>query len=158
MQLFRIARTRFVQDLSGTGSRLYGGRWNRRGTALVYTSESRALAALEVLVHLPMALAPPDLSILRIDVPDDVETKTIDPTSLPRNWRTYPPPQKLATLGSQWALSNETLLLRVPSVVVDDEFNELINPAHPDFKRIRPRGPQPFVLDQRLARRARPDG
>jgi RES domain-containing protein len=157
MQLFRIATTQFVRDLSGTGSRLYGGRWNRKGSAVVYTSESRALAALEYLVHLPMALTPPGLSILRIEVPDDVQVKTIDAASLPKNWRAYPPPQSLAVLGTRWVTSNETLLLRVPSVVVDDEFNVLINPAHPDFRRIRPQRPQSFVLDQRLAKRAKPN-
>jgi len=157
-RLFRIATTQFVRDLSGTGSRLYGGRWNRKGTAVVYTSESRALAALEYLVHLPMALLPSGLRMLRIDVPDDIKVRTIDAASLPRNWRAYPPPQSLAALGTQWATSNETLLLRVPSVVVDDEFNVLINPAHPDFERIRPQPPQSFVLDQRLASRGKPDG
>ena len=150
MQFFRIARTEFISDLSGAGSRLYGGRWNRKGTALVYTSESRALAALEYLVHVPMALAPAGLSILRIDVPDDIKARTIDATTLPRNWRVYPPPQDLAAIGTKWALSNETLLLRVPSVVVEDEFNVLINPSHHEFKRIRTRRPEPFVLDQRL--------
>jgi RES domain-containing protein len=150
MQFFRIARTEFICDLSGAGSRLYGGRWNRKGTALVYTSESRALAALEYLVHVPMALAPTGLSILRIDVPDDIKARTIDATTLPRNWRAYPPPQDLAAIGTKWALSNETLLLRVPSVVVEDEFNVLINPSHHEFKRIRSRRPEPFVLDQRL--------
>jgi RES domain-containing protein len=150
MHLFRIAKTEFIRDVSGAGSRVHGGRWNRKGTALVYTSESRALAALEYLVHVPMALAPAGLSILRIDVPDDTEVKTVDATSLPRNWKAYPPPQNLAAIGTGWALSNETLLLRVPSVVVEDEFNYLINPSHPEFKRIRPHRPQRFALDQRL--------
>lgn len=150
MQLFRIAKTQFIGDLSGTGSRLHGGRWNQKGTALIYASESRALAALEYLVHFPMALVPTDLSILRIDVPDDTDVKTVQMASLPKDWRAYPPPQDLPAIGTKWALSNETLLLRVPSVVVDAEFNYLINPTHPEFKRIRPRRPQAFVLDQRL--------
>ncbi len=157
MQLFRITRTEFIRDLTGDGSRLYGGRWNRKGTALVYTSETRALAALEYLVHAPMALAPPDLSILRIDVPDDIKVKTIDPTTLPRDWRTYPPPQDLPAMGTKWALANRTLLLRVPSAVVEDEFNVLINPSHPEFKRIRPHRPERFVLDQRLLGKKRAD-
>ena len=152
MQLFRIARTEFIRDLSGGGSRIYGGRWNRKGTALVYTSESRALAALEYLVHAPMALAPAGLSILRIDVPDDIRAKSIDGASLPRNWKAYPPPQALAGMGTRWALSNETLLLRVPSAVVEDECNVLINPSHPECKRIRPQRPERFALDQRLLR------
>jgi len=150
MQLFRIARTEFIQDLSGAGSRMYGGRWNRKGTALLYTSESRALAALEYLVHVPLALAPTDLSILGIDVPDDAQVKTLEAASLPRDWKAYPPPQALAAIGTKWAQSKETLVLRVPSVVVDDEFNFLVNPSHPQFKRLRPHPPQRFKLDQRL--------
>lgn len=155
MQLFRIAKTEFIRDLSGAGSRVHGGRWNRKGTALVYTSESRALAVLEYLVHVPMALAPAGLGILRIDVPDNIEVKTVQATSLPRNWKAYPPPQDLAAIGTKWALSNETLLLRVPSAMVDDEFNVLINPTHPEFRRVRPHRPEPFVLDQRLLRQTK---
>jgi RES domain-containing protein len=102
-----------------------------------------------------MALAPTGLSILRIDVPDDVETKTIDAASLPRNWRAYPPPQDLAVIGTEWALSNKTLLLRVPSVVVADECNVLINPSHPEGKRIRPHRPERFALDQRLLKQTK---
>ena len=156
-ELFRIARKEFIRDLSGAGSRVYGGRWNRKGTALVYTSQSRALAALEYLVHVPMALAPAGLSILRIDVTDELaaKVKTVDTASLPRNWRGHPPPQDLAAIGTKWALSKETLLLRVPSAVVEDEFNVLINPAHPEFERIRPHRPKPFVLDPRLLRQAK---
>lgn len=152
MRLFRIAKTEFIRDLSGAGSRAYGGRWNRKGTALVYTSESRALAVLEYLVHVPLALAPAGLSFLRIDVPDDAEVKTVDAASLPANWKAYPPPQGLAAMGTKWALTNETLLLRVPSVVVEDEFNYLVNPSHPECKRIRPHRPERFSLDQRLLR------
>lgn len=152
MQLFRIAKTEFVRDLSGAGSRVHGGRWNRKGTALIYTSENRALAALEYLVHVPMALAPAGLSTLRIEVPDNIELTAVDATSLPRDWKAYPPPQDLAAVGTKWALSNATLLLRVPSVVVEHEFNYLINPSHPEFKRIRPHRPQRFFLDQRFLR------
>ncbi|MBM2839324.1 MAG: family phosphorylase, partial [Deltaproteobacteria bacterium] len=66
MDLFRIAKTKYINDLSGNGARVYGGRWNEKGVAVIYTSESRALAALEFLVHTPMALAPKDLSMLTI--------------------------------------------------------------------------------------------
>jgi RES domain-containing protein len=156
MRLFRIARTGFIQDLSGAGSRMYGGRWNRKGTALLYTSETRALAALEYLVHVPLALAPPDLSLLPIDVPDEIQVKALEAASLPPGWKAYPPPQSLAALGTRWAQSGETLLLRVPSVVVDDEFNYLVNPFHPQFKRLRPHPPKRFTLDPRLLGQRKP--
>ncbi len=155
MRLFRIARSEFIRDITGAGARLYGGRWNLKGTALLYTSETRALAALEYLVHVSMDLAPRGLSILRIDVPEEVAARTVEPDALPADWRSYPSPQELAVLGTRWAESNETLLLRVPSVLVEEEYNVLVNPAHPDFVRIRAGRPSPFALDPRLLGRSR---
>ena len=150
MELFRIAKTKYINDLSGAGARTYGGRWNHKGVALVYTSESRALAALEYLVHVPMAMAPTNLSIMQLDIPDGIVPEQLDVSFLPSNWKEYPPPQALATLGTNWALSNQSLLLRVPSTIVDQEFNVLINPAHPDFKLIKPSRRESFVFDNRL--------
>ena len=150
MELFRIAKTKHINDLSGAGARMYGGRWNHKEIDLIYTSESRALAALEYLVHVPMAMTPTDLSIMQIDIPDGIVPQQLDVSSLPSNWKEYPPPQALATLGTNWARSNQSLLLRVPSAVVVQEFNILINPAHPDFKLINPSHLEKFVLDSRL--------
>ena len=150
MELFRIAKTKYINDLSGAGARTYGGRWNHKGVALVYSSESRALAALEYLVHVPMAMAPTNLSIMQLDIPDGIVPEQLDVSFLPSNWKEYPPPQVLATLGTNWALSNQSLLLRVPSTIVDQEFNFLINPAHPDFKFIKPSRRERFVFDNRL--------
>lgn len=137
MYLFRIAKTKYINDLSGTGARVYGGRWNEKGVAVVYTSESRALAALEFLVHTPMALAPKDLSIMTIHIPDSIKPKPIDLAHLPKNWDMHPAPDALAQIGSQWARSNASLLLKVPSVLINEEHNIIINPNHPDFKHLK---------------------
>lgn len=150
MKLFRIAKKQHVVDLSGVGARLYGGRWNHKGVAVIYTSESRALAALEYLVHVPMSTIPSDLKILELVVPERIVPEDIDPVDLPTKWRKYPPPQHLATLGSNWANSNRSLLLRIPSAVVENEFNVLINPKHKDLKRIQAIGPVRFEFDARL--------
>ena len=150
MKLFRIAKEQHAGDLSGMGARLYGGRWNHKGVAVVYASESRALAALEYLVHVPMSSIPRDLEMMELVIPKRIIPENIDPADLPPKWREYPPPQSLATLGSNWAHSNRSLLLRVPSAVVENEFNVLINPKYEDLKRIRTIGPVRFEFDSRL--------
>ena len=123
MKLFRIAKEQHARDLSGVGARLYGGRWNHKGVAVVYASESRALAALEYLVHVPMSSIPRDLEMMELVIPKRIIPENIDPADLPPKWRKYPPPQSLATLGSNWAHSNRSLLLRVPSAVVENELS-----------------------------------
>lgn len=150
MKLFRIAKEQHAGDLSGIGARLYGGRWNHKGVAVVYASESRALAALEYLVHVPMSTIPRDLEIMDLVIPERIIPENVDPADLPPKWRKYPPPQHLATLGSNWVNSNRSLLLRVPSAVVENEFNVLINPEHKDLKRIRTIDPVRFEFDGRL--------
>lgn len=151
MELFRIAKTRFINDLSGTGARLNGGRWNEKGTAAIYASESRALATLEYLVHLPMDLAPATISLLKIHIPDGIKPEGINLRNLPPDWKTYPAPEALADMGSGWARASGSLLLKVPSALVDEEFNFLINPNHPDFKRVKFSKPKKLILDKRLS-------
>ncbi len=152
MIVYRIARAKYIRDLSGVGSRLYGGRWNRKGIGIIYTSETRALATLEYLVHLPLSLMPDDISISSIEIPDNIISREILISDLPVNWRSWPAPSKLAELGTRWALSNETLLLRVPSAVVQHEFNILINPSHPDMKHVTILHIEEYRFDRRLIR------
>ena len=152
MIVYRIARTRHIRDLSGMGARLHGGRWNNKGIGLVYTSENRSLATVEYLVHVPISIIPENLSIASIEIPIMITQKDVLPGSLPRYWRDYPSPPQLAEIGAKWALSNETLLLRVPSAVVENEFNILINPQHPDMKLISISKIEKFRFDTRLVR------
>jgi len=152
MIVYRIARGKYIRDLSGVGPRLYGGRWNRKGLSIIYTSETRALATLEYLVHLPLSLMPDDIGISSIEIPDDIISREILISDLPVNWRSWPAPSDLAELGTQWVLSNETLLLRVPSAVVQHEFNILINPSHPDMKQVKILHIEAYRFDRRLIR------
>jgi RES domain-containing protein len=152
MLVFRIARKDVVKDLSGTGAKLYGGRWNHRGTAVVYTSETRALAAVEFLVHVSLSNAPRGLMIATIEIPDRIGPEDVPRGSLPRGWRDYPPPRQVADLGTQWAKSGKSLLLRVPSAVVEQEHNILINPVHSDMRHVRLQRVEKFEFDKRLMR------
>jgi RES domain-containing protein len=152
MRVYRIAKKDYVTDLTGLGAKLYGGRWNHRGTALIYTSETRSLATLEFLVHVSLPCVPTGLSIATIEIPDDLVPEEMTPESLPRNWREHPSSSKLADIGTQWAKSNRGLLLRVPSAVVEEEFNVLMNPSHPDIVRVVFLEVKPCELDERLYR------
>jgi RES domain-containing protein len=148
MLVFRLAGKAYVDDLSGAGARLYGGRWNPKGVAVVYTACTRSLAVLETLVHVPLAGLPEDLFIATIEVPDEPGNEAIEPTLLPANWRDYPAPPALAAMGADWLASRRSLLLRVPSSVIPEESNWLINPLHPKASEARIIARQAFRIDR----------
>jgi len=152
MEVYRIAKTAYSKDLSGLGARLYGGRWNKRGIGLVYASESRALASMEYLVHLPLFLVPADLKLISINIPSGLPTDHVSISDLPANWRSTPSPSALADIGSSWAKLNKALLLRVPSAIIDEEFNLLINSNHPDMAQITINKIVEYEIDSRLLR------
>lgn len=156
MEVYRLADIRYVKDLSGTGAQKNGGRWNIKGTCMIYSSESRSLSALEYLVHVPIAYSPAHVSIAVIKIPSHIIPKTIPADALPHNWRTYPAPAKLAEIGTNWTISNETLLLRVPSAIEPHEFNILINPSHPDMKNVRVTSIEKYNFDSRLFSKSNP--
>ncbi len=150
IKLYRICATEHINDLSGTGARIYGGRWNNAGYPIVYSSGSRSLAALEFLVHVPMALAPDNLSIAEIIITDNVKRESITTSELPSNWRGYPAPEQLANIGTKWLKSKSSLLFDIPSAVVDKELNTLINPLHPDMQHVDLAKVEKFYFDSRL--------
>ena len=150
IKLYRICNTEHINDLSGTGARIYGGRWNHAGYSIVYSSGSRSLAALEFLVHVPMALAPDNLSIAKIMITDNIKRESITSNELPLNWRGYPAPEQLANIGTKWIKSKSSLLLDIPSAVIDKEVNTLINPLHPDMKHVDLAKVEKFYFDSRL--------
>ena len=150
ISLFRLAKSKYINDLSGVGAKLYGGRWNPPGLAAIYTSSTRSLAALEVLAHTPMSLAPPDLSIVELRVPETVSSRTIALASLPPHWGSYPAPHELPDLGEKWLVENKSLLLYVPSVLISSEAHVLINPAHPESGLIKIHAVDNFKFDHRL--------
>lgn len=150
IKLYRISSAKHINDLSGTGARIFGGRWNHPGYPAIYASGSRSLAALEFLVHVSMALAPEDLSIGEIVISKRVKRESVKEGKLPPNWRDYPAPELLASTGTDWIRSKSSLLLDVPSAVVDQELNTLINPLHPDVKFVQLAKVEKFSFDSRL--------
>jgi RES domain-containing protein len=145
-----------VQPLHRPG-RPAGGRrgYFPSSIALPYLAVTCALslAVLECFVHLDPADAPTDLVVIPADIPDDVSRRKIAAATLPRNWRAYPAPDQLADLGTAWARASATAVLVVPSAVVPQERNVLLNPAHPDFDRIQIGGPKAFSFDPRMWKR-----
>lgn len=149
--VWRITPGRYAdRAFDGEGARRYGGRWNHPGTALVYCSSTLSLAALEFFVNLEPLLAPRDLVAIPVEIPMDVSRSELDVALLPPDWRSYPASERLQELGDGWVRSGESAVLFVPSAVIPGERNVLINPAHPDFPRIRIGRPEPFSYDPRM--------
>lgn len=153
--LWRIAadtRTYSASDLSGTGAKLSGGRWNDEGIAVVYAASTRALACLETVVHLGADELPLNRYLVEITVPDDIwaAAERLDHRSAPVGWDAYPAGIESTGYGSAWAISQRTALLLVPSTIVHEEFNGLINPGHPDAARISATKIRKWIYDHRL--------
>lgn len=132
----------------GEGARLFGGRWNSPGTRMVYASGSKALAALENLVH----LNPPVIfryAALLVEF-DAKLVETIEAGHLPAKWSEEPPPPSTQAVGDQWVEEARSAVLEVPSAIIQSETNFLLNPAHPDFKKIAIGQPGLFAFDPRL--------
>jgi RES domain-containing protein len=151
MRVWRLCRKKHASAaFDGEGSRLFPGRWHYRGTRVVYAAGSLSLAVLEMLVHFDHEDAPADYVSVALEIPDDVPSEVVNPSGLPPHWRDTPPDEELQTIGTNWVSRAGSAILRVPSAVVADEVNYLINPAHPDFGRCHARSPEPFVFDSRL--------
>jgi RES domain-containing protein len=152
----KITAWRIVKDshidsaFDGEGARTAGGRWNNIGIPMVYTAGSLALAALEIIVHLPTI----DLlkkNFVYIPVRFDARlVRSQDLADLAEDWDHLPPPESTQTIGTEWALKKKPVVLKVPSTVIREEFNYLINPLHPDFKKLSIGTPERFVFDPRI--------
>ena len=128
MRVWRISSLR-ATALDGEGSHLYGGRWNRQGTAVIYASQSLALAALEFFVNLERGVEIEAYAATAIDAGDEVRIDRVFPPELPEGWRGYPGPAALKDLGTLWATTLRSPILAVPSVIIPGETNFLLNPA-----------------------------
>lgn len=150
MKVFRLAKGQYVQDLSGKGAEIAGGRWNSKGVAMVYTSQSRALCLLEIAVHIPVGIIPSDYFMVELEIPEEAEIKEITEELLPSDWNSFPHSQLTQSIGDKFVRDNESLVLKVPSAIVKGDYNFLINPAHTLKNRISILGMESFNFDNRL--------
>lgn len=150
MKVFRLSKSKFANDLSGRGAEMAGGRWNSKGSPLIYTSQSRALCLVEVAVHLPVGIIPHDYVLTELEISDDLEIQFIEVTGLPDDWNTFPHSPFTQKLGDNFVKDGSFLVLKVPSAVVSGDFNYLINPRHKQINKIRIVSTEPFGFDERL--------
>ena len=149
MRVWRISR-REHRSFDGAGGRIANARWNRRGAPVVYTAGSLALAALEFLVHLPPDLNLKGLVAVSADIPESVSRETIEIFKFPAEWRDIRHVDRLRDLGMDWLAAARTAVLVVPSAVIPQDRNYLLNSAHPHFTRIRINPPEAFEFDYRM--------
>lgn len=145
MIVYRITKAAYAHDLSGNGARLYGGRWNSEGNYALYTAENRSLALVETLVHTPMRfLKSAAYFLIEIEVPSPASIKKIGLKDLPDEWDAWIPAPATRILGDTFLAEQKHLLLQVPSVLMPEEFNYVINPLHSDMKSAK------IVAERRL--------
>ena len=149
--VYRLSFDPYSDDLSGTGASMVGGRWNRPGFRVLYTAGSRALATLEVLVHVPVMFVPKPYYLLTIRIPED-SLLSVPIDQLPDGWNGLTPPTLIMDITEGWLSENRFLLLKVPPAVVEGEYNYLINPMHPRASEIVITNKQPYRFDPRLLR------
>lgn len=148
MLLYRFTRSKYAADLSGYGAARHGGRWNKKGTAVLYCSETPELALLETLVHLPSTYVR-DMVLITLKVKSD-SAEVMNIEDLPADWNSFPAPSRLANFGTDWFNRKSSLMLNVPSSIIPMSRNVLVNVGHPEFKKVAIRDIRPFELDQRL--------
>lgn len=149
MLVYRIGSSRFPGN-DGIGSSLYGGRWNRKGTSVLYTAASRALCALEILANADELAN--DYIVTAITIPEATPIKTLGVADVPDGWDAGEPTKATRDIGTNWAKSVTTAVLAVPSAVIPREWNYLLNPVHPAFATFHFSEPEPFYFDDRLGR------
>ncbi|MRT16906.1 RES family NAD+ phosphorylase [Vitellibacter sp. q18] len=150
MRVYRLARQKYVDDLSGTGAALFDYRWNSKGIKMVYTAQSRALAMAEVAVHLNLFSLPEDYMMITLELPDELMISELDLGLLNFDWKTFPHSPKTQEMGDAFIRKGETCAFKVPSAVVKGDFNYLLNPQHPEMRFAKIFEVEPFPFDRRL--------
>jgi RES domain-containing protein len=147
---WRLTQEKWVSTaFSGKGAELYGGRWNSIGVPVVYLSECLSLAILEEFVHTETFDKHVTYAHIKVEIPDDI-VKKFAGRDLPADWQQKTIPVSTQRLGTAWAKDMVSALLKVPSVVVPEEHNYIVNPLHPDFGKIRQHAAVTFTFDSRM--------
>jgi len=150
MIVYRLSKKKYAADLSGRGAEKAGGRWNSNGLPMVYTSESRALCTTEIAVHSPLGNIPTDYYLTTIEIPPIAGILEIKQAGLPKDWKAIPHSNSTQLIGDKFLSENKYLVLKVPSVVVQGDFNYLLNPAHRLFSKVKITKTELFEFDERL--------
>lgn len=148
MIVYRITNSHYKDDISGTGAKFRGARWNMPGSSMLYTAENISLSALELLVHIGLNDIKNFYHLLTIFIPDDATVREINADKLKAGW--YEDEDYTAFMGTEFINNNINLVLKVPSAIINEEHNFLINPQHKDFKKIKIKKSKPFIFDERL--------
>ncbi|MDA8239220.1 MAG: RES family NAD+ phosphorylase [Nitrospiraceae bacterium] len=137
--------------LTGNSAAEHPGRWNHRGYRAVYAAESRALASLELYVNLgDEDVINLEFSLFALHIPQEVRITDLKLKDLPNDWRSIPPSDSTRDIGTKWLAKGETAALTVPSIIIPEEKNFILNPGHPDFQKIKKIGPLAFSYDPRI--------
>ena len=151
MKLYRISKCKYIEDLSGTGAASYSGRWHSKGTHVLYTAQTPSLALLETVVHIAK-IAQPDYCMICLEIPED-NIQRIEMAELPSDWFLNPSPDHLKIIGDRFIASRNFFALQLPSAIMPEEHNFLLNPNHPDFKKVRQLYKRTVPVDERLMMR-----
>jgi RES domain-containing protein len=149
MIVFRLSKAKFARDLSGKGAEIAGGRWNSKGVPMIYCGASRALCTTEIAVHTPLGNVPTGYQIISLKIPD-AGIYELPESKLPKNWKVFPHSIHTQKIGDAFVKENRLMVMRVPSAVVQGDFNYIINPHHKDIAKIKIVNVQEFAFDERL--------
>ncbi|WOK04707.1 RES family NAD+ phosphorylase [Imperialibacter roseus] len=147
MKVYRITLAKFSTSMYASG---FVARWNSKGTFVIYTAGSRSLACLENLVHRSGEGLDAGFRVMTIEIPDDLAIERAVLNDLPGNWREFSQQVSTRNVGDKWVKSGNTAVLRVPSAIIPQEFNYILNPGHQDFKKIRLLSSEEFSFDRRF--------
>lgn len=148
MLVYRITKSKRASDISGTGSAQYPGRWNKKGTPVLYTGKNKEIALLENIAHIPPMMTP-QLDILTLEIPDDSITE-LAIEDLPENWHQFPAPTILSEIGQEWIDIGKTVALKVPSSIIHSSHNIILNCNHKNYKKVKILDQRKFYFDSRL--------
>ncbi len=149
MLVYRVGKTKHANDLSGEGAKINGGRWNHKSISCLYTSESRALSLLEYTVNVNVQEIPRALSITTIEIPDS-EILILSEDSLPGSWKKVPVPTSTQNFGSDLLRSSKKAVIQIPSAVISQEFNYILNPLHINSRSFKIKSITDLVYDIRI--------
>lgn len=150
MEVYRLGRKKFAKTLSGKGAAIKGARWNSTGVEMIYTAANKSLAMAEVAVHFTLATLPADYVMIKIFIPDNISLQKLTVSDLPENWNTFPHPAATQTVGGTFIAEAKYCALQIPSAVTQGDYNLLINPNHPEFKKIKIITTEKFPYDKRI--------